>query len=281
MANSDEIHQSIADADDIEEIHEEIAVADVFRNLLHHPAQIITRWNWKTALVGALVRSSFYFTVYLASRESWLVTITAVLVELSFRFFTTGAACAVVQSFRRATPQWLATAIISVSLPTITHIIEFFTHYIQEHYFSSIFPASQNDARQKTFAVSVLFSVISAMFNLYMMRHGVLLVGAGEESKPILQDFKKMPVLVKDFTIYLPAFILRLIDERRFFSALGLFAFFGLAVGTILGTTRGVWNWAYRSAFGAWGLLLFSIVMGAIVMHFRKKRRQAEAEASK
>ena len=280
MANSDEIHHSIADADDIEEIHEEIAVADVFRNLLHHPAQISTRWNWKTALVGALVRSSFYFTVYLASRESWLVTITAVLVELSFRFFTTGAAGAVVQSFRRATPQWLATAIISISLPTITHIIEFFTHYVQEHYFSGIFPASQNDARQKTFAVSVLFSVISAMFNLYMMRHGVLLVGAGEESKPILQDFKKMPVLVKDFTIYLPAFILRLVDERRIFSALGLFAFFGLAVGGILGTTRGVWNWAYRSALGAWALLLFSIIVGAIVMHFRKKRRLARGEAS-
>ncbi|MGB2912439.1 MAG: hypothetical protein WBB81_02680 [Pyrinomonadaceae bacterium] len=280
MANSDEIHHSIAEAGDIEEIHEEIAVADVFRNLLHHPAQIITRWNWKTALVGALVRSSFYFTVYLASRESWIVTITAVLVEMSFRFFTTGAAGAVVQSFRRATPQWLATAIISISLPTITHIIEFFTHYVQEHYFASIFPPSQNDARQKTFAVSVLFSVISAMFNMYMMRHGVLLVGAGEEQKPILQDFKKMPVLVKDFTIYLPALILRLISESRIFSAFGLFAFFGLAVGGILGTTRGVWNWAYRSAFGAWGLLLFSIIVGAIVMHFRKKRRLARGEAS-
>lgn len=281
MATSDEIHHSIADADDIEEIHEEIAVADVFRNLLRHPAQIITRWNWKTALVGAIVRSSFYFTVYLASRESWLVTLTAVLVELSFRFFTTGAAGAVVQSFRRATPQWLATAIISVSLPTITHIIEFFTHYVQEHYFSSIFPASENDARQKTFAVSVMFSVISAMFNMYMMRHGVLLVGAGEEQKPILQDFKKMPVLVKDFTIYLPALILSLVDDRKVFSAIGLFAFFGLAVGTILGTTRGVWNWAYRSAFGAWGLLLFAIIVGAIIMHFKKKRRRAEGESAR
>ena len=281
MTHSEDVHHSIADADDMEAVWEKkIGVGDVFRNLLHHPAQIITRWNWKTALVGAIVRASFYFTVYWASKETWIVILTAVLVEFPIRFFTTGLAGAVVQSFRRATPQWLATLIISVSLPTLTHLIEFFTHYFQEKYYSDILPASENSARQKTFAVSVMFSVISAMFNLYMMRHGVLLVGAGEETKPILQDFKKMPVLVKDFTIYLPAMLLRFIDEGKLLPAIGIFAAFGLAVGTILGTTRGVWNWAYRSAFGAWGLLLFSMVVGAIVMHFKKKKLRTEEQDS-
>lgn len=281
MTHSEDVHHSIADADDMEAVWEKkIGVGDVFRNLLHHPAQIITRWNWKTALVGAIVRASFYFTVYWASKETWIVILTAVLVEFPIRFFTTGLAGAVVQSFRRATPQWLATLIISVSLPTLTHLIEFFTHYFQEKYYSDILPASENSARQKTFAVSVMFSVISAMFNLYMMRHGVLLVGAGEETKPILQDFKKMPVLVKDFTIYLPAMLLRFIDEGKLLPAIGIFAAFGLAVGTILGTTRGVWNWAYRSAFGAWGLLLFSMMVGAIVMHFKKKKLRTEEQDS-
>lgn len=281
MTDSEDIHHSIADAGDMEQVWEkEITVRDVFRNLLRHPAQIITRWNWKTALIGALVRASFYFTVYQASRETWIVTLTAVGVELAFRFVTTGLAGAVVQSFRRATPEWVATAIISISLPTITHLIEFFTHYVQETYYSDVFPASANDSRQKTFAVSVLFSVISAMFNLYIMRHGVLLVGAGEATQTLWTDVKKMPVLVKDFTIYLPAMLLEFIDEGKVFRAIGIFIFFGTAVGTILGTTRGVWNWAYRSAFGAWGLLLFSMVMGTIVIYFKKKNLRAAEQDS-
>src|SRR6476620_2214919 len=132
----EDIHHTIDGADDLEEVWEkEILVKDVFANLVHHPAQIITRWNWKSALMGAVVRASFYFTVYFASRESWLVTLTAVFVELCFRFITTGMAGAVVQSFRKATPEWIATAIISISLPGITHVIEFFTHYMQETYY--------------------------------------------------------------------------------------------------------------------------------------------------
>ena len=131
---SEDIHLSIADADDLEEIRdEEISVLDVFRSLVQHPAQIITRWNWKAALLGALLRASFYFTVYKASRESWLVTFTAMMVEFSFRFFTSGISGALVQSFRRATPAWLATAIITISLPIFSHSIEFMTHYAQEN----------------------------------------------------------------------------------------------------------------------------------------------------
>src|SRR5882724_7065259 len=118
MIISEEIHHSIADAEDLEEIWEkEIQVGDVFRNLVRHPAQIITRWNWKSAMLSAIVRASFYFTVYKASHESWLVTMTAVLVEIAFRFLTTGIGGSVIQSFRRATPVWMANLIVSIMLP--------------------------------------------------------------------------------------------------------------------------------------------------------------------
>lgn len=278
LALANEIHHSIADADDLEEVWEkEIRVSDVFRNLVHHPAQIVTRWNWKAATMGAIVRSSFYFTVYFASRESWLVTLTAVFVELCFRFITTGMAGSVVQSFRKATPQWAATVIISISLPAITHFIEFFTHYIQETYYSNIFPASTSGARLKTFAISVLFSVISAIFNLYIMRRGVLLVGAGEETQSLWSDIKKMPVLVADFTILLPDLIIQSVVRGRILRAIGIFLAFGLSVGAILGTTRGVWNWAYRSALGAWAILLFTVILGFIVRFFKRRRQRAEA----
>lgn len=273
LSVADEIHHSIADAEDMEQVWEkEITIGDVFRNLLAHPLQIITRWNWKSALVGSCVRASFYFSVYWASRESWLVTLTAVFVELCFRFITTGMAGAVVQSFRKAKPQWAATAVISIMLPAITHIIEFFTHYVQETYYSNIFPASENRARLKAFAISVLFSVISAMFNIYIMRRGVMLVGAGEETRTLWSDIKSMPVLVKDFTIYLPDLLVRLTVGGKIIKAIAIFASFGLAVGTILGLTRGVWNWAYRSAFGAWTLLLLATLGGFLIRYVKKRR---------
>ena len=275
MIISEEIHHSIADADDLEQVWEkEISVGDVFRNLFRHPGQMITRWNWKSAFLGAIVRASFYFTVYQASKETWIVTLTAVGVEIAFRFLTTGVAGAIVQSFRRATPEWLATAIISVSLPTITHLIEFFTHYVQEKYYADIFAASENKARQKTFAISVLFSVVSAMFNLYLMRRGVLLVGAGTETQTLRNDFKKIPFMISEFIKILPLLIIRFLRERRILPAFCVFLAFGLSVGTILGVFRGFdWNWFRWSAYGAWGTLFGATVVTRIVMKFRKMYR--------
>ncbi|CAN5450911.1 hypothetical protein BH10ACI2_BH10ACI2_18980 [soil metagenome] len=270
MVLAEEIHHSIADADDIEEVHEpEIPVRDVFWNLVRHPRQMITRWNWKSALIGAIVRASFYFTVYQASRESLLVTLTAVLVELSFRFFTTGVSGSIVQSFRHATPAWLANIIVSVSLPVFSHTIEFLSHYAQENYFSTIFAASENKARQRAFAISVLISVLSALFNLHVMRHGVLLVGAGKETLSLWGDLKRIPWLLKEFVVFLPDLILKNFERGQVLNAVGVFCAFGLAVGTILGGARFSWQWAWTTALGSWTFLLVTIIVGAIVRRIR------------
>lgn len=266
-----EIHRSVADADNLESVRDEqISVADVFLSLFHHPAQIITRWNWKSALLGAIMRASFYLAVYKASRESWLVTLTAVLVELSFRFFTSGISGALVQSFRRARPAWLAMAIVSIFLPLFSHTVEFVTHYVQEVYFANIFPPSVNSSRQKAFAVSVLVSVLSALFNIFMMRNGVLLVGAGEETKSLWGDFKRIPFLVYEFTLFLPKQIIKFIGEYRFHYALGSFLAFGFVVGGILGFFRGKWSWAYATTLGAWAILLGFIILVFVVQQIHR-----------
>lgn len=267
MAISDEIHHSIADADDMEEVWEDrIYVSDVFRNLIRHPFQLVSRWNWKAAFLGAIVRASFYYTIYQASRENWLVTLTAVGVELVFRFLTTGLAGAVVQSFRRATPFWQANIIVSILLPAFSHTVEFITHYAQERYFFDIFASSQDGlARQRAFAISVLFSVISVLFNLFAMRHGVLLVGAAGETPSLKDDLKRMPRMIGEFTAYLPVLISKYLESGKFLNAFLAVLAFGLAVGSILGTFRGVWNWAYRSAIGAWVFLIVSVLITWVI----------------
>lgn len=257
MTRSEEIHRSITEADDLEELREpEIPLAEVLRSLFTHPLQIITRWNWKAACIGAILRASFYFTVYKASKENWAATMTAVGVEFAFRFFTSGVSGALVQSFRRAAPAWLATLVVTISLPVFSHSVEYATHYIQEMYFQSVFEASQNNARQYAFAISVLFSVFSALFNLFAMRHGVLLVGAGKETKSLWSDFRKLPALALEFMAYLPLMLMRLITEGKIIYAFAAFLAFGLTVGGILGTFRGRWVWAWTTALGAWAILL-------------------------
>ncbi|MCA1625952.1 MAG: hypothetical protein LC768_06000 [Acidobacteria bacterium] len=269
MMNLEVIHRSITEADDLEEVRDEkISIGDVLRSLAQHPAQIITRWNWKSALMGAILRASFYLTIYKVSKESWMVTLSAVLVEFGFRFVTSGISGALVQSFRRATPIWLATLIVMITLPIFSHTVEYITHYAQENLFSSIFAASENNARQKAFAISVMFSILSALFNLFVMRHGVLLVGAGSETKSLASDLKRIPLLIVEFVVFLPNEILCAISKRKILTAIGIFSAFGFAVGAIFGVFRGKWSWAWTTALGAWAILfLFTlIVAGAIVV---------------
>lgn len=270
---SEDIHLSIADADDLEEVQvEEITIFEVFSSLVQHPAQMITRWNWKAALLGAILRASFYFTVYRASKESWIVTLTAMLVEFLFRFLSSGISGALIQSFRRATPAWVATLIVTVSLPIFSHTIEFITHYAQEKYFANVFAAAENDARTKAFAVSVLFSVLSAMFNIFIMRHGVLLVGAGTESKSLGSDLKKLPKLILEFIAFLPIQMIDFVRKGKFVYSFGILLGFGFSVGSILGVFRGKWSWAWNSAVGAWAIMFVWTIAVAAFLHFTTNR---------
>lgn len=265
MTRSEDIHQSVTQADDIEQVHEsEIPLSEVFRSLLSHPLQIITRWNWKAAFLGAILRASFYFTVYKAARENMRAALTAAGVELAFRFFTSGVSGSLVQSFRHATPAWLATLVVTISLPIFSHSVEYITHYVQEVYFHGVLPKSENNGRQWAFAFSVLFSALSAMFNLFAMRHGVLLVGAGRETKSLWSDFKKIPLLVWEFLTYLPLLIIRLVGEQKFAHAGGILVLFALSVGSILGIFRGKWSWGWTTSIGAFVTLLTWTVIVAI-----------------
>jgi len=264
--HAEDIHHSIAGADDIEEVWEkDFSVGDVFRNLFHHPAQLITRWNWKSVVLAVIMRGLIYLTIYLISGESWSVTLAAVLVEIPFRLITTGVAGALVQSFRKAKPIWFANVIVSIMLPAFSHTVEFTAHYVHERFFHDVLAATKDGVtRQRTFAISVIFSVVSVLFNLYAMRNGALLVGAGEATQSLKDDFKQMPRLVGEFIVALPMLIVRFAESGKLHYAIGTFAAFGIMVGTILGAARGKWEWATRSALGAWGLLLFALILTLI-----------------
>ena len=276
MTRSEDIHRSVTEAGDIEEVQErEIPVGEVLRSLVSHPLQIITRWNWKAALIGACLRASFYFTVYQAARENLKAALTAAGVELAFRFFTSGVSGSLIQTFRRATPPWVATLIVTVTLPVFSHAVEYVTHWVQEVYFAGVLPSAENNARQYAFAFSVLFSAFSAMFNLFMMRHGVLLVGAGRETRSLWSDFKKIPSLILEFTTYLPFLIIRFVGEQKFAQAAGILFLFGGSIGSVLGLFRGKLSWVWASALIAFFTLLVWTVMVAVGVKLLKPRQRS------
>lgn len=280
MTRTEDIHQSVTQADDIEQVHEhEIPLGEVLRSLVSHPLQIITRWNWKAALLGAVLRASFYFTVYKAAQENMRAALTAAGVELAFRFFTSGVSGSLVQSFRHATPTWAATLLVTVTLPIFSHSVEYVTHYVQEVWFKGVLPGSENNGRQWAFAFSVLFSALSAMFNLFAMRHGVLLVGAGEETRSLWSDFKKIPALVLEFLTYLPLLIIRFVGEQKFAQAAGVLFSFAVILGSVLGIFRGKLSWAWGASVGAFFTLLIWTAIVALGLRVLKiKTEQSPAD---
>jgi len=66
--------------------------------------------------------------------------------------------------------------------------------------------------------------------------------------------------------------ISKYLEDGRVLKALFAFTSFGIGVGTILGVARFRWQWAWRSALGAWAILAFSVALTAFVRHLLKRK---------
>ena len=101
-----------------------------------------------------------------------------------------------------------------------------------------------------------------------LFRSGVLLVGAGEETKSFWSDMKRIPFLIAEFVTYLPIQILKFMNRGKLVPAFGIFSAFGLSVGALLGTFRGEWVWAWKPALGAWAILFVWTMIVAVLLRF-------------
>lgn len=157
-------------------------VAQVLTGLVRHPIErIARRWNWKSAVLSSASRASLFFSANLSAGLD--AALAAMFTEFVFRGMTAGFYGGLTQSFRHATPHWLASVTVMVLLPTLTHTIEFFVHYVRG-----------TEKLAASITVSAVFTVISTLFNLFAMRRGVLIVGEGRGS--LLADLRQIPRLV-------------------------------------------------------------------------------------
>jgi len=167
-----------------------VTVPEALADLLLNPwRRLLLRWNWKTALLSACVRGTIFFLANIGAGLG--AAIGAMGVEAALFATLAGFYGAMAQAFRRAQPAWAATITVMALMPTINHSLEYVLHY-----------ASGTEKLAAGVAASISLSILSAVFNLFAMRRGVLIVG--DERASLIDDLRRMPRVVFDFVMAVP-----------------------------------------------------------------------------
>lgn len=165
-------------------------VGDVLRGLLRHPIDnLLRRWNWKSAVLSAIIRGVLFFVANIGAGLP--AALNAMSIESAFYITTAGFYGALTQAVRRAQPAWTATLTMMVLMPAVNHTLELLLHW-----------AGGTEKLARSIIVSVCFSMLSAAFNLFAMRRGAFIVGAERQS--LRADLQQVPRLIVDFLTALP-----------------------------------------------------------------------------
>jgi hypothetical protein len=165
--------------------------------LWRNPSQFVRYWNYKGAILSGVMRAPIFLATYLIGKEGLRLALAAATVQFIFRFFFAGVGGALIQSFRRVEPPWKAILSIMLLLPLISHLLEFLIQLL----FGYV--TGTQDRTDEAILRSISFSIISALFTLFAMRRGIMIVGESE-SKSLLNDISKLPVIVFHFCAFIP-----------------------------------------------------------------------------
>ncbi len=166
----------------------------IFLSLLQHPIDtLIFRWNWKAAVLSAMLRAPIFFFTSLKDGGKIVIgaAIVAATAQAIFRFIFGGVNGAIIQSFSKVEPAWHAILTVPLVLATFSHLIEFGVQAMSVY-------ATGVAGKNTGLAVSIIVSAISAVFNLFAMRRGALLV-KDESQQSIWRDLRRMPWLAFEF----------------------------------------------------------------------------------
>ena len=164
-------------------------LGDLLRSLLGCAQQLLSLWNWKSALLSIVLRGPI-FTIA-AVRQGWHAAIAALLTESIFCALSAGFYGAVVQILKDAEPQWLTGVFLTAVVPVTFQILEYVLHWFR-----------RTPHLRTAGIVSLVVSAISALFNWYAMRRGTLLVG--RDARGFGGDLRRLPRLLVGFLVVLP-----------------------------------------------------------------------------
>jgi hypothetical protein len=165
-------------------------LSDITAFLLKHPLHaMVLRWNWKAASLSALLRASIYLSAYVRHGMAEAVGVTLAL--SAFRFLFGGVNGAIIQSYRRVQPAWHAVLTVPLLLAAMSHVMEFVILTGYDSVFGTV-------GKKNAILISVVVSIISAIFNLFAMRRGALIV-RDESMQSFWRDLIRMPWLIFEF----------------------------------------------------------------------------------
>jgi hypothetical protein len=254
-------------------------IGEAWANLLRDPAQFIRYWNYKGAIMSGVMRAPIFLVTYLVGKESLKLALGAAFVQFIFRFFFAGVTGAMIQSFRRVEPAWKALFTILLFVPLISHVFEFLVQA------SFAYVTATNDHTDEAVVRSICFSIISALFTLFIMRRNVMIVGE-EGSKSLFNDLTRIPVLIFHFVAFIPNEISSLMRRGAFITAGLCIAGFGIFSQMLCWavTNKAFWTYGGGKSFPLlkyWGidgtiLMILAISLSTFVFNQKRKRNQQQ-----
>lgn len=248
------------------------ALADVARD----PSQLVRHWNYKGAIMSGGLRAPIFLITYLVRHESIKLAVGAAAAQFIFRFIFAGVGGALIQAFRRVEPAWKALVAILLIVPVISHILEFLVQT------AFVYFTQSEDHTNVAIVRSICISVLSALFSLFIMRRGVLIVGEAE-SKSIWNDIAQFPVLIFDFMMFVPLEIIAMLRRAEYVRALagvaGVALFAQLLGWAITGKPYWTYNkgkMSFASFWGVDGLILLAICIAVALIVARRSGKSSE-----
>lgn len=252
----------------VEEQQEDNTIVGVSNHLLHHPVQtVIHGWNWKAGLLSGVLRSPIFLAAYLSNKEGLSLALGAMLAQFIFRTFFGGVNGALIQAYSRVEPPWHAVLTVPIVLATFSHIVEFIVQYSYDH-------AMGTTSGGKAITVSILISALSAVFNIFAMRRGVLLV-KDKKQQSLWKDIKKFPLISAQFIFFVPWKVWELIQRGRYVVSVVCTLLTSLGLGAAAWLLRGKISWGIVTSISVFVLIIISVAI--IALYSARKLGQIDA----
>lgn len=148
--------------------------------------QTLACWNWKCALLSATVRSLVYLAAMARSGPQGRIAVIGV--EMAYVTLTAGIYAGMQQRALSLRSRFCGNLIVVLGVPGLAQFLDWLTH-------RAVGPA----APPRAIVAAGIFTVVSALFHLHVMRRGVFLTG--DAGRTLADDFRRMPRLVLDFVL--------------------------------------------------------------------------------
>ena len=136
--------------------------------------------------MSATVRSLVYLVALARSGSQGRLVIIAV--EMAYVALTAGVYAGMQQRALSSRSRWLGNLLVVLGVPGLSQFFDWVTHR-----------AVGPNAPTRAIVAASLFTLVSALFHLHVMRRGVFLTG--EAGRSLADDFRRIPRLVLDFVL--------------------------------------------------------------------------------